>query len=63
MSPKVSGKKSAAASSTTLAATDHDLHLKWSLTPSVYIQCDVPDSIDKPFYRGNTTLVVNHSVF
>lgn len=63
MSTGVRGKKSVALSSTTLAATDHDLHHKGSLTPSVYMQCDVPESIDKPFYRGKVTVVVNDSVF
>lgn len=59
----VRGKKSVTLSSTTLAATDHDLHHKGSLIPSVYMQCDVPESIDKPFYRGKVTVVVNDSVF
>lgn len=63
MSTGVRGKKSVALSNTTLAATDHDLHHKSSLTPSVYMQCDVPGSIDKPFYRGKVTVVVNDSVF
>lgn len=63
MSTGVRGKKSVALSNTTLAATDHNLHHKGSLTPSVYMQCDVPGSIDKPFYRGKVTVVVNDSVF
>ncbi|XP_078327779.1 uncharacterized protein LOC144623250 [Crassostrea virginica] len=63
LSTGVRGKKVLALTDTTLAATDHDLHHKGSLTPSVYMQCDVPDSIDKPFYRGKVTVVVNDSVF
>lgn len=51
MSTGVRGKKSVALSNTTLAATDHDLHHKGSLTPSVYMQCDVLESIDKTFLQ------------
>lgn len=65
MSTGVRGKKVLALTRTTLAATDHDLHHNGSLhvISSVYMQCDVPDSIDKPFYRAKVTVVVNDSVF
>ena len=56
LSTGVRGKKVLALTNTTLAATDHDLHHKGSLTPSVYMQCDVPYGIaaytDKAVYAA-----------
>lgn len=36
---------------------------KSSVTPSVVLHCEVPDTIDKSFVRGKVTTVVNDSVF
>lgn len=59
MSSGVRQKKSVALSSTTLDATDHYLQHIGSTTPSVYVQCHVEESIDKPFYSEKVTMVVN----
>lgn len=58
----VRGKKTLAPVSTTLAAKGHYMH-KSSLTPSVILQCDVPNAVNQSFVRGTVTNVVNDSVF
>lgn len=63
ISTGVRGKKCIAPCSTTVAALDHDVSHKGCITPSVYMQCSVPDDISKSFYRGAVTVVVNDSVF
>ena len=63
LSTGVRGKKSIAPTNSVLVAADHDLHHKGSLTPSVYMRCEVPDSIEKSFYHGNVTTIINDSVF
>ena len=62
VSTGVRGKKTLAPSDITMAAMDHD-NTKASLTPSVYLQCDIPDSIGETFLRGKVYTVVNDSVF
>lgn len=62
VSTGVRGKKSIVPSSTTLVALDHDM-TKASLTPSVILQCRVPDSIENSFVQGKVTVSVNDSVF
>lgn len=62
ISTGVRGKKTFAPVSTTLAAKDHDMH-KSSLTPSVILQCDVPNAANQSFVRGTVTNIVNDSVF
>ena len=62
ISTGVRGKKSIAPSTTTLAAKDHDMSMS-SVTPSVVLQCEVPDDATKSFVRGTVTTVVNDSVF
>lgn len=62
ISTGVRGKKTLAPVSTTLAAKDHDMH-KSSLTPSVILQCDVPNAVNQSFVRGTVTNIVNDSVF
>lgn len=62
ISTGVRGKKTLAPVSTTLAAKDHDIH-KSSLTPSVILQCDVPNAVNQSFVRGTVTNIVNDSVF
>lgn len=62
LSTGVRGKKSIAPTTSTLGATDHDLHHKGSLTPSVYLQCQVPDDVSKSFVRGQVRVHVNDSI-
>lgn len=62
ISTGVSGKKTLAPVSTTLAAKDHDMH-KSSLTPSVILQCEVPNAVNQSFVRGTVTNIVNDSVY
>ena len=39
------------------------MHHKGSLTPSVYLHCDIPCDPKKSFVRGQITTVVNDAVF
>lgn len=63
LSTGVRGKQSLTLTETTLAAADHDVHHKGSLTPSVYLRCDIPDEMEKSFYRGQVSVIVNDSIF
>ena len=63
MSSGVRGKQTLGPATTTLAAADHDQLSKGTLTPSVSLQVDIPDSSSKSFYRGQVTVVVNDAVF
>jgi hypothetical protein len=63
LSTGVRGKLSLAPSQTTLVAADHDVHHKGSLTPSVLLDCDVPETVNASFVRGQVTVYVNDSVF
>ena len=56
------GKKTIAPVESTLVAADHDMNVA-SLTPSVYLFCDTPDSVEKSFVRGKVNVVINDSVF
>lgn len=62
ISTGVRGKKSIVPSTSTLVALDHDMS-RCSITPSVVLQCNVPDSVEKSFVRGNVVTVLNDSVF
>ena len=44
-----------------LVAADHDMS-KSSLTPSVYLHCNTPSSVDKSFVTGQMNVAVNNSV-
>ena len=50
VSTGIRGKKTLAPVSTTLVAADHDLQHSGSLTPSVYMRCELPTEIDKVFF-------------
>ena len=64
LSTGVRGKKILAPSQITIASLDHDVHHKGSMTPSVYLRCDIPDDPSKSFVRGIiTTVLNNNSVF
>ena len=58
----VRGRMSIVPTSSTLVALDHDVH-KASLTPNVVLECDVPESVDQSFVRGQVTISVSDSVF
>lgn len=62
ISTGVRGKKTLAPSTTTLSAGDHDMS-KASLTPSVILKVDVPQSSDQSFVQGQVSVSVNDSVF
>jgi hypothetical protein len=62
VSTGVRGRMSITPCSTTLGALDHDM-TKSSLTPSVLLRCDIPESVEKSFVRGQVTTVVNDSIF
>ena len=62
VSTGVRGKMTIAPVSTTLGALDHDM-TKASLTPSVVLRCEIPESSAKSFVRGKVTTVVNDAVF
>ncbi len=63
VSTGVRGKQTLAPSSSTLSAVDYDMHHKGSLTPSVYLHCDIPCDAKKSFVRGQITTVVNDAIF
>ena len=62
VSTGVKGGLSIAQTSTELVALDHDMCVS-SLTPSVVLQCYIPDSVEQSFVRGKVTTVINDSVF
>lgn len=63
MSTGVRGKKSLVPSSSTLACLDHDLGSKGSLTPSVFLEVNIPESSDESFYRGQVSVILKDSIF
>ena len=58
LSTAVRGKQSIAPTGTVLGALDHDMTMA-SLTPSVFLSCKIPDSVEKSFLRGQVTTVIN----
>ena len=62
VSTGVRGKTSIVPSSTTLVALDHDM-TKASLTPSVVLDCKIPEKPEKSFVNGQVVTAVNDSVF
>lgn len=62
VSTGVRGKKTIAPVSSTFSAADHDM-TRASLTPSVLLHCDVPDSTDQSFVCGQVVTCINDSVF
>lgn len=63
VSTGVRGKQTIVPASSTLCALDHDMQSVGSITPSVYLNCDIPDTINSSFVRGDVTIVLNDSVF
>jgi len=61
ISTGVRGKKTITPTSSEMVAGDHDMH-SCSLTPSVYLVCDVPDATEKSFVSGKVHVAVNDSV-
>lgn len=62
VSTGVRGRTSIVPTSTTLVALDHDM-TKSSLTPSVILQCNIPENANKSFVNGIVTTALNDSVF
>ena len=46
----------------TLSALDHDM-TRASVTPSVVLQCQIPNDINNSFVRGKVTTTLNDSAF
>ena len=63
ISSGVRGKKSIVPVGSNLSALDHDQNSKGSLTPSVCLLVDLPESDDGSFYRGVVTVTFKDSVF
>ena len=63
ISTGVRGKQSLVCSGTTLAALDHDVSSKGSITPAVMLQPSVPKSNDESWYQGQVTMSLNDAVF
>jgi len=62
VSTGVRGKQTIAPTSTTLVAGDHDM-TKASITLTVILQCNIPDTVVSSFVRGKVTVTLNDSVF
>ena len=62
VSTGVKGRLSIAQTTTELTALDHDMCMS-SLTPSVVLQSQIPESVEQSFVRGKVTTVINDSVF
>ena len=62
VSTGVRGMLSIVPTDTTLVALDQGM-VKTSLTPSVVLNCKIPEKIDKYFVNGTVTNCVNDSVF
>lgn len=62
ISSGVRGRVTIAPTGTTLVAGDHDMN-KVSLTPSVTLQADIPQTVEESFVRGQVQVTVNDSVF
>ena len=63
VSTGVRGRESIVPTQETLVACDHDVAVKSSVTPSVVLRCDIPESIDQSFVSGKINVVLNDSVF
>lgn len=63
MATGVRGRRTLHPSTSTPAAADHDQLSKGSITPSVALHIDIPESIDESFYQGQVSVWVNDAVF
>ena len=63
MASGVRGRVQLASSTSVIAAADHDQNSKGSFTPSVSLHVDIPDDINKTFYHGQVSVVLNDAVF
>ena len=61
VSTGVRGKKTLCPTSSTLSAADHDI-TRSSITPSVYLESDVPDLPKESFVQGKVHVSVNDTV-
>ena len=62
ISTGVRGKKTINPVESTLVAADHDMNSS-SLTPSAYLMCETPTSLDKSFVQGRVNVILNDYVF
>ena len=58
----VRGKNAVAPANTILGALDDDANVKGSLTPSVCLDVDIPETLDS-FYRRNVAVVLKDAAF
>ena len=63
ISTGVRGKKAIVPVNHVLGALDHDVNSKGSLTPSVYLNVDIPPDEDQSFYSGNVTILLKDDVY
>lgn len=63
ISTGVRGKRSIVPQNITLAALDHDVQQKGSITPSVLLDISIPEYIEDSFYRGRVTIALKDAVF
>lgn len=59
----VRGRQAIVPTTSTLAAEDHDVNNKGSITPSVILDVDIPKEPYDSFYRGKVTSILKDSVF
>ena len=62
MSTGVRCRPSLVAGSSALSAMDHDQSSRGSLTPSVVLQCDIPETVKGSFYQGQVHVIIKDSV-
>ncbi|XP_041374668.1 uncharacterized protein LOC121387575 [Gigantopelta aegis] len=63
LSSGVRGKKSVIPTTSTLSCLDHDVGQKGSITPSVCLNVEIPETPDGSFYRGQVTVIFKDSIF
>ena len=63
MATGVRGKQQLAPSTSTIEVADHDVNSKGHLTPSVVLDVDLPEDVDKSFCRGSVTVFLGDSTF
>lgn len=62
VSTDVGGRMLIVPTTSTLSALDHDITCA-SVTPSVVLQCHIPNDVNNSFDRGKVTTIINDSVF
>ena len=62
LSTGVRGKKTLSVTNSILGALDHDVCQKGSLTPSVYLNVEIPETLET-FYRGQVSVILKDAVY